>query len=473
MTQPKDAFSIRPAEVEQARLMLSSMVKDLSDRFPGMKKEQSAQGHPGALSQPNAPATQPPAPSTVPLNAANLQQQQQQLNKMHQRSGSRSSHAPAAPTSTQPPFQFGASSPHGAPAYIGKTSVTQENLHIPARKKQKQNNTGQITPGSNASPQVNKAPSPDVKRQPAPESKPQSKPALSCSEPECDRHNVGFESEEALKAHTQEEHIQPLENPAKYAQDNLAALLGLDSQGRSKNPASSTQDAGATAASVKMGHSGSKQGQTPNIKGENTPGGATTPMNRQTSMNRQASVTGTKPSVTSDAKVQAGSAKDALAKLQAGQKDAAKQAAQQAQEPAATDPWANATIDPNDLFQNFQGFESGAGGAISDMNVYRSITPNDTPESSKDGVSEPNSDISDGVGLDISLDIFDEKWQPFGPPDTDLDLRNPIFNSEEDLLMFDEDKPAPNYQSWDDLVDQSIFDKPFSFDTSMYSMNAD
>lgn len=471
MTQPKDMFSIRPAEVEQARLMLGSMVKDLSDRFPAMKKEASAQAHPAAPSQPNAAATQPPAASTVPLNAANLQQQQQQLNKMHQRSGSRSSHTPAAPISTQPPFQFGASSPHGTPAYIGKTAITQENLHIPARKKQKQNNTGQNTPGSNASPQVNKAPSPEVKRQPPPESKPQPKPALCCSEPDCDRHNVGFDSEEALRAHTQEEHIQPLENPAKYAEENLAAILGLDSLGRSKNPVRSSQETGA-AAGVKMGPGGSKQGQTPNIKGESTPGGGATPMNRQTSMNRQPSATGAKPTATSNPKGQSDSAKDAMPKLQAGQRDPAKQAAQQAQEASAVDPWANATIDPNELFQNFQGFESGAGGAISDMNVYRSITPNDTPESSKDGVSEPNSDISDGVGLDISLDILDDNWQPFGPSDRELlDMGSFDVNVEEDLLMFEEDKSAPNYQSWDD-IDMSAFDKPFSFDLSMYSMNA-
>ena len=57
MTQPKDVFSIRPAEVEQARLMLGSMVKDLRDRFPAMKKEVSAQAHPAAPAQPNAPAS--------------------------------------------------------------------------------------------------------------------------------------------------------------------------------------------------------------------------------------------------------------------------------------------------------------------------------------------------------------------------------------------------------------------------------
>ena len=221
-----------------------------------------------------------------------------------------------------------------------------------------------------------------------------------------------------------------------------------------------------------MGPGGSKQGQTPNIKGENTPGGGATPMNRQTSMNRQPSATSAKPTPTSNPKGQSDSAKDALAKLQAGQRDPAKQAAHQAQEAAAVDPWANATIDPHDLFQNFQGLESGAGGAISDMNVYRSITPNDTPESSKDGVSEPNSDISDGVELDISLDIFDDSWQPFGPSDTELSDMNSFINGEENLLIFEEDKPAPNYQSWDD-IDMSAFDKTFSFDTSMYSMNVD
>jgi hypothetical protein len=460
MTQIRENFSIHPSEVEQARAFLATLVNDL--RGTAMKKDASSQGNSGAAPQPNAPPAQPTATSTVPLNAANLQQQQQQLNKMHQRSGSRSSHTPAAPTSTQPPFQFGSHSPnggHGTPVY-GKTTVTHENLHIPARKKQKPNNTGQITPGSNASPQVNKAPSPELRRQVAPESKPQPKPALCCSAPDCERHTVGFDTEEELRAHTQEEHIRPLENPLKYAQESLANSLGLDSEGRPKNPAPSQDVAGA-----KMVASGSKQGQTPNVKAGTTPG-ASTPMNRQ------ASVTSAKPNVTSNAKGPGESAKETLAKSQAVQKDITKQATRQTQEVAAVDPWANSTIDPNDLFQNFQAFESGAGGAISDMNVYRSLTPNDTPESSNPGVSEPNSDISDGVGLDISLDIFDDNWQPFGSAEPDLMDFN--FNTnEEDLLTFDDEKPAPANQTWDDLLDPAAFDKPFVFDSSMYSMSAE
>ncbi len=460
-------------DIDHIRTMLSAMVKTLSERFPNMKKpDGTAKSQQPYSSQFEAPGPHPSQPPT-PLNAANLHQQQQQLNKLHQRNNSRSSHTPAAPTSSQPPFQFGATSPHGTPAYAGKTTLKQEDLHIPARKKQKQNSTpvpGQGTPGSTSSPQVAKAVSPEVKRQ-QPEAKQQTKPSLCCSEPECDRHNIGFESQEALRAHTQEEHIRPLENPLKYVQENLAATLGLDSKGHSKKLAPSAgQESGPTPAPAKMAANSSKQGQTSTIKVENTPASAT-PMIRQVSMNRRGSATGVK--ATAQTKIVP--AKDVSGKAQACQKISSKLKENQTQEVVITDPWANATVDPHDLFQAFQPFETGAGGAISDMNVYRSITPNDTPESSKDGVSEPNSDVSEGVGLDITLDMFDDKWMPFGLSDTEglFDLSGFNFNSDEDLVMLDNDPPSINYSSWDDMIDPSALDKPFSFDTSLYSMNAD
>lgn len=138
-------------------------------------------------------------------------------------------------------------------------------------------------------------------------------------------------------------------------------------------------------------------------------------------------------------------------------------------------PWANATIDPHELLQSFQPFETGAGGAISDLNVYRSITPNDTPESSKDGVSEPNSDISEGVGLDMTIDVFDDSRMPFGLSEFDglFDMNSFNVNSVDDLTMFDDDQQMVNVQAWDDLMDISALDKPFSFDNSLYSMQAD
>jgi hypothetical protein len=136
--------------------------------------------------------------------------------------------------------------------------------------------------------------------------------------------------------------------------------------------------------------------------------------------------------------------------------------------------WADAAVNPQDLLHNFQSSETGAGGAISDMNVYRSITPNDTPESSKDsGISEPTSDISEGVGLSIGLD-FDNDWQPFGTGDADdlLAFGNISVNPDEDMGgMFNDDNSQ--YVPWSDFMDPSMFDKGFSFDTSMFSMNTE
>lgn len=445
------------------KALLNSIVQDLSTKFPNMKKQEAPKTQTAPVTQTAAQLTQA-AQAPTPLNAANLQQQQQQL-KMHQRSNSRSSHAPAAPTSAQPPMGFGATSPHGAPSYLNNNTLTQEKMHIPARKKQKQNSTpvpGQGTPSSNASPQVPKAVSPEMKRQAEVKSQ---TTTFTCPEPECDRSTITFESEEALKLHTLEEHIRPLNDPVKFAQEHLASGLGLDSQGHSKKPAS--QEPGhpstATPTSAKLIRGNSKQGHTPNIKESASAAG--TPMNRQASMNRQGSSAGGKPNTQS---------KDAASKAQSTSKDSTKQP--ETQPSTAVDPWSNATIDPNELYQAFQPFETGAGGAISDMNVYRSITPNDTPESSKDGVSEPNSDISEGAGLDINLDILDDKWMPFGPSDADtlFDMNNFNVNgNEDDLLMFDDDQMAGNFGSWDDMVDASALDKPFSFDSNFFSMNTE
>lgn len=433
MTQPRDTFSIQPSEVEQARAMLASMVKDLSDRFPKMKKPDGAQPQPQAAS--GSQAAQVAATATTPLNAANLQQQQQQLNKMH-RAGSRTTQAPAAPTSSQPPFQLGAPSPHGGVKY-GDTNppITQENLHLPPRKKQRPNGNAQNTPGSNASPRTSKPLSPEVKRQQVPESKP--KPSLSCPEPECERLQLSFTTQEALKSHTELEHVRPLADPAKYAFDKLASVLDWDSQSRVKKPE------GTTPGGAKVA--------TPNMKSESTPAGDNTPMNRQVSMSRQG---------TSNTKTPPDASKGALAE----QKGSNQQPAQEA------DPWADFTIDPMSIFQNVAP-ESGALGAISDMNQYRSITPNDTPESSKDGLSEPNSDISEGVGLDISLDIFDEKWQPFSGSDADFLADMTSYNNpgEQDMAMVEDDSAAV-FASW---VDVAAFDKPFQFDNSLFSISAD
>lgn len=286
-----------------------------------------------------------------------------------------------------------------------------------------------------------------------------------CPDPECERHTIGFDSEEALKQHTLEDHVKPTEDPLKYAQENLAAALGLDEQGQTKMPPEALSQDQSGANGVKMEAVGSKQSLTPTLKAGGTPAGTgLTPQK----MDRQGSLSGVKAT---GAQKKPDAAKENLVKTQTSEKDPAKPLSQPTQDALQFDPWASTTIDPHELFQSFANFESAANGSISDMNVYRSITPNDTPESSKDsGVSEPNSDISDGVALDINLDIFDDKWMPFGP--SDVDLTNVVIN-EDALAMFDTDPTATGLGSWDDLLDPTAFDKPFQFDTSLYSMNAE
>lgn len=466
--QPRNGFSLTLKDIDQAKALLNSMIKDLSDRFPGMKRPNPDPTQSQTTLQPPSRNAQPiPAPPAQ-LSAANLQQ----LNKMHQRSGSRGgSLAPAAPTSSQPPFQFGAGSPppNGVPAYPNdKPPVTRETLHLPAKKRQKQETMSKSSVGQSSSPNNTKPMSPEMKRQPAEAKQPQ-KPSFYCIDPDCNRHNIGFESEEALQSHINEEHT--IGDPTQFVQQNLSSMLGLDAQGHAAKP-TNPQDPTAAPFAPKMSLDGSKQGQTPNVKSENTPTAAT-PMNRQVSMNRQGSAAGSKTGAPSKSTPSKDNTKTPVS-----QKDANKTLNQVPKEIVLEDPWANATIDPNDLFQAFQPFESGAGGAISDMNVYRSITPNDTPESSKDGISEPNSDISDGVGLDINLDIFDDTWMPFGSSEADAFLDMSSFNvaknnSIEDLPSLDDEQPALNFGSWDDMLDTSAFDKPFTFDPSLFSMNAD
>lgn len=424
MTQMQDVFSMSSRDVEQARQLLSSMVQDLSDKVKGVKS-QTSQSTPGGP-QPTAAGAQ--AGPSAPLSSANLQQQQQQLkNQVHQRSASRGTGTgtPVAPTSSQPPMPpWGASSPHGTPVYNqGKPPVTQENLHIPARKKQKANpaSGGFGAPASNASPLVNKIVSPELKRQHMAESKPLPKPSMCCPETTCDRHKFGFDSQEALDVHTRKEHVELTADPLKYALESLAASSGLDSEGRPK-----------VSGGEKMAASDSRQdGQTPNIK-------AGTPMSRQGSMVRQASTAGSKPNTKSEAEKQ-----------------------------SAANPWATSTLDPQELTTAFGPF-----GGISDTSLYRAITPNESPESDQTAVTE-TSDISDGANLDIHVDLsFDDSWRPFAASDIEgmIGINDYAFSDEFGMMPPFGDKSA-NLQAWDDMPKD--FNRPFDMDTNLFSMTVD
>lgn len=415
------------SEVLQSRQLIESMVKDLSASNTGRPPHLG-----GAAADQEPPQQNQPGPkqAPTPLNEANLAKQTQALNKMHQRSNSRGGQPPAAPTSTQPPFQFGAASPDGKPIWAAPTPLTQDNLQIPvARKRVKTNNqtSSPVVSSQHASPQP-KVMSPELKRQEAKAAP--SKPAFMCTEPGCDLAGSGFPTEDARKQHHQEVHVLPYQNPQQFLEQSVAAAFGLDEHGLSK-----TQ---------------------PRPEAE-------TPMSRENSMRGQGSAPG-------GPVTQAANADD---KMATGSKPADKstpgQAATLPQQPQMTiDPQANTTIDPQSLMApvlNF--FDASAGGVISDMSLYRSTTPNeDTPNSSaskESGVSEPNSDIPETANLEIDM-----KWANYDG--ATLVNGMAAFGVDMDLNSFGVMADDDMHITEDLLADM---DKPFtSLDSSLYRLEA-
>lgn len=458
----KDTFSIKAEDVDGVRGMLESMAKDLAASFPqGLKKNASQQNSNEAAAllqaQASGPSAQPPSQNVTNVDKANQQQ-----TAKHARSGSKSGQPPPPPTTTQPPFQFGAQSPAGQPTYIGKPMVTQDNLQLPAKKRARTGTSsgpGSGAQSNNSSPQVQKQPSPEMVKKAAPnEVKPLPKPRFPCTESGCEAGTIGFQTEEARQQHVEEEHVKPNLDPSKYATDNLAAALGLelDPQGRPTSKlvqgANGTQSPAALATN-ELG----KQTHTPN----------STSMSRSSSMMRQGSAAGAKGSdLIKNIAAKAGTPKSSPAMSMAeGVKPDSKLVPQ-----GLDQAWSMATIDPQDLFQSMGILESGGGGAISDMAVYRSITPNDTPESStskESATSEPNSDVSEGVALNVTLDMGFDTWRPFegdqylNTGTTDVDLMMSMDQGGMNDTMFSD-------FTWDEMPS---FPKSFPLDSSQYSLD--
>jgi hypothetical protein len=434
MSQLKDSLSISKDQLDQFINMIDSMLRDVTITT----KVNQEGAVPGAAARPPQPA---------PLSAANLEKQTQALKQAQNRTAAKTGQPPAAPTTSQPPFQFGVqTSPAGNPAYYGEQRITQENLQIPPARKKARTGAAQASPpmsqqqgAGSSSPQV-KATSPIAVRK----AEPAKTSMLMCPEPGCEMNSISFQTEEALNAHRQEEHIKPFENPYTFVQEQMAAALGLDAQGLPPKQEISTPTAPPMSSSL------SKQGQTPRIK----PDPAAAQMSRGASMRRQGSAAGSKPGETVGTPGRNGPIRnDRTPRLGDGRLPVAKQ---------EVDAWANSTVDPQNLFANLgHSLDAVTGNILSDYGTYRSLTPNDTPESSKDsGASEPTSDIAEGVALDIDL-----AWQQ--PIDNDLlwDLNN--INME----PFDSDMIGGDSLQFP-LEDMATdFSKPFQFDTSMFSMD--
>ena len=468
LSQPKEALTITPLEIQKGRDVMRSITKDCQAAFAKSHQATNA-------AQPQAQQSGVPGGGQAPLSAENLKAQNAALNNKAQQQQRQQQHN-AGPKTTQaqePPapvvqaqaaamhqFQMGATSPHGQPNYMNKAKDM--NLHIPPKKRAKLNHQ-QNQPQAPAagrqqpSPRATKATAPEPKKQ---ETKAQTpKPTFSCTEIDCD--NV-FPTEEARDAHMQAEHIQPRENPLKFFQENLASTLGLDLDGNVLGDVSAASQGTAQPGAAVMSATQSKQGQTPASF-------AATPMSRGPSMNRSASGTGPKAQLGSKA---GGKAKDDRAKA-GDSKDAVTDKAGSAPKSGmTTDPYANC-INPKTLFSGVPGFDYVAGGTFTDPSVYRALTPNDTPESSKDsGSSEPNTDLPE-FGADL-----DTHWQPLDDGFM-MDLGNINMDSlgtggvddlEKSLLLNAQGSVPGADICWEDAnID---FDKPFTFDDRLYTMDA-
>lgn len=288
--------------------------------------------------------------------------------------------------------------------------------------------------------------SPDVKK----EVQAPARPAFPCPEVTCDRHSHGFDSEGAMKYHHNEEHIKPQQDPLGFVQGSLTMLLGLDANGQPQR--APIPISGPTSA-PKMDMSSSKQGATP--KDRMAPSPASTNKDVQNKPGFGPKISQPSPNT------------------------ATKADEKQTEDMPLEDPWSTSGMDPDDVLKTFGAFDSAPGFGLTDAGAYRSATPNDTPESSKDGLSEPNSDISENLDLHITMESgFADDWQPFGMGDYGMgdidsgvyDMEKMNVNASEEVDMFAEPPPMNNINFGDFVVD---FDKPFVFDTSHYSMNAE
>lgn len=342
MQVPKDRFTLSYQEADNYVRILQVIYNELrAAAADGQSLQQSG--------QPAANAAQAPPPQAMESASKQLQTGGQN-HKLPQRPSSKDALPPAAPTSTQPPFQIGAASPDGKPVYATTPQMTQGDLYLPRKKMRTGMPTSSPAGGSQtASPQT-KVASPDLRKQQEPKPTPQ-RPTFPCTTSDCEMGGPVFSSEALRKKHVDEFHTQPFQDPAQFLEDAITEVFDHFNQAK------------ADAAPPQGNAFGGPGAQ--NSKPENKNGPA---------------------SKGADIKVPG----------------------LDAQPPVADNNMANGTIDPQSLFAQAFSFDPIAGGVISNTSLYRSTTPNeDTPESSKDsGASEPSSDIPEAGSLDIDIDLL-------------------------------------------------------------------
>lgn len=175
--------------------------------------------------------------ATATLNATNLHQHQLDMQNARQatfQKNNTSNRAPAAPTSPQPPFTFGAQSPQGLAKYPDKPNgLTQDKLSLPSTKRRKGNQVTATTatpaPGIPKSAQANKITILDA--QPAALAS-----RIKCPLPNCQSSLKEFGTQIELDAHASEVHgpkEPPIEDPLQWTLQQARLGVGLDETGKS------------------------------------------------------------------------------------------------------------------------------------------------------------------------------------------------------------------------------------------------
>lgn len=209
--------------IKQALITISHRVKSPTDQPTGQRQISTVQ-------ETNDSAT-------ATLNATNLHQLQLAMQNDRQatfQKNNTSNRAPAAPTSPQPPFTFGAQSPQGLAKYPDKPNgLTQDKLSLPSTKRRKGNQVTATTPtpapGIPKSAQANKITILDA--QPAALAS-----RIKCPLPNCQSSLKEFGTQIELDAHASEVHgpkEPPIEDPLQWTLQQARLGVGLDETGKS------------------------------------------------------------------------------------------------------------------------------------------------------------------------------------------------------------------------------------------------
>lgn len=224
LTLTLDEIKEHTNTIKQALMTIIQRVKSPVDQ-PGGHRQISA-------------AQETNEPTTSTLSATNLHQRQLAIQNARQATHQKnvSNRAPAAPTSPQPPFTFGAQSPQGLAKYPDKPNgLTQDKLNLPSTKRRKGNQVTTVTatsasaPGISKPAQANKGTSIDAQLA-VPVSR------IKCPLPNCQSSEKGFGTQIELDAHASEFHgpkEPPIEDPLQWTLQQARLGVGLDETGKS------------------------------------------------------------------------------------------------------------------------------------------------------------------------------------------------------------------------------------------------